>query len=169
MPLPKAWGLLLLNWLFPGLGFWLCHRRARAIIQFLVVILTFGLGIALRGGVDWPSWSMDAADFNLINNFTFLIQLFSGLPALLSLLASQIQNGLAVPGAIRFIFEHLHLGFLAGTPTHPYYELGGYYMIVAGAVNYFATCNLYDRLLRLHPRFAAQEGLEADASMEEPS
>lgn len=169
MPFLTGWGVMLLNWLVPGLGFWLCHRRARAVIQFLLVVVTFGFGIALHGGVDWPSWSMEAPDFNLINNFTFLIQLFAGLPALLSLFASQIQNGLGVPAFIRFVFEHLHLGFLGGTPTHPYYELGGYFMIVAGAVNYFATCNLHDRLIRVHPNFAVQEGLEAEASTEEPS
>jgi hypothetical protein len=149
--------LLGLNWLLPGLGFVLCRRHARGLTQFLIVIVTFALGLAWHGGVDWPSWLPSAPDFNLINNFTFLIQLGMGLPAILSLLAN-LSTGLATT---------LHLGFLAGTPTHPYYELGVFYMIVAGAINYFATCNLYDRIIHPNPRFAEQEGLTEKESSEQ--
>lgn len=143
-PLPGGL-LLILNWFIPGLGFWICRRRARGGLQFLLVVLTFGLGIALKGGVDWPSWSVSEQNFNLINNFTFIIQLGTGLPALVSLLAHQLP-------------EWTHLGFLGGAQTLPYYDLGGFYIIVAGAMNYFATCNLHDRILRPNPRFEEQEG-----------
>lgn len=150
MPLPGGL-LLILNWFIPGLGFWICRRRARGAMQFLLVLITFGLGIALKGGVDWPSWSVSEQNFNLINNFTFIIQLGAGLPALISLLAHQLP-------------DWMHLGFLNGVPTDPYYDLGGFYIIVAGAMNYFATCNLHDRLLRPNPRFEEQErGEDAEA------
>lgn len=142
LPAP-GWLLLLLNWLVPGAGFWLCGRRTRGAGQFVLVIITFILGLTLHSGVAWPSWLPSAADFNLINNFTFVVQLGAGLPALLSLLA-----------------QRLPWSFLAGLPQHPYYELGGYYLIVAGAINYFAVCNLYDRLIHTQPRYLAQEGKE---------
>lgn len=150
MPLAKGWALLLLNWLVPGLGYWICGRRSRGIIQCLMVVITILIGVRLHGGVDWPSWSIDAPDFNLINNFTFIIQLGAGIPALLSLFA-----------------DKLHLGFLASLPKQPYYELGQYYIIVAGAVNYFATCNLHDRIVQPQTRYAVQEGLEEPAATEE--
>ena len=71
---------------------------------------------------------MSDEGFNLIHNFTFIVQLGAGLPALLSLYAQYL------PGSL-----------LIGVPSSPYYELGGYYLIVSGAINYFAVCNLYDR------------------------
>lgn len=138
-----GWGLLLLDWLIPGLGFWLAGRRARGAMQAWMVILTFLLGLLLHSGVAWPSWSPSAPDFNLINNFTFVVQLGAGLPALLSLLSQSVPQ----------------LG-LAGQPVHPYYELGGYFLIVAGAVNYFAVCNFYDRLMHPRSRFREQEESE---------
>lgn len=139
---------LLVGWLVPGAGFWMHGRRARGATQFVLVLVTFGLGLALHSGVAWPSWSPRASDFNLINNFTFIIQLGAGLPALLSLLAQKTA-----------------WTFLAGVPQDPFYELGGFYLIVAGAINYFALCNLYDRLLRPQTRFRAQE---AGQSEDEP-
>lgn len=154
MPWAQGWLLLLLNWFIPGMGFWLCGRRTRGVLQFLMVIVTFALGIWLRGGVDWPSWSFSSPEFNLINNFTFIIQLGSGFPALISLYVGSAGN-------------HA-LDFLASAPTRPYYELGQYYMIVAGAVNYFATCNLHDRIVRPQPRYAVQEGWETPEATEQP-
>jgi hypothetical protein len=128
--------LVIPGWLVPGLGFWLRGRWARGWTQFLMVVVTFALGLALHGGVAWPTWRLSNPEFNLINNITVIIQLGAGLPALASLWAS--QHGWA---------------WLGGVPQNPYYELGAYYLIVAGAVNYFAACNLSDRLLRPVARF----------------
>lgn len=153
---------LFLNWLIPGLGYWIAGRRTRGTMQFLMVMITFALGIHLRGGVDWPSWSMSKPDFNLINNFTFLVQLLAGLPALLSLAVNQGQS----IEIWHTLVSQLHLNILGGIPSHPYYELGAFYMIVAGAINYFSTCNLYDRLIHTQPRFRVQEGLEEEEAAE---
>jgi hypothetical protein len=139
-PAQAPFALLVLNWLVPGLGWLVAGRKARGAISFLLVMVTFVLGLVLHGGVSWPCWDPANEAFNLINNFTLLIQFGAGLPALVSLIADQFQ-----------------FAPLGGLPKHAYYELGGYFIVVAGAINYFSTCNLYDRLMRHGSRFAAQE------------
>lgn len=115
--------------------------------------LTFIIGLALRSSVDWPSWSIRAEDFNLINNFTFIVQMGAGIWALISFAISNFMTD--VPSA---------LAFFEGLQQHRYYELGSYFLIVAGALNYFALGNFYDRIINLHPRFAAQEGAVPEAA-----
>lgn len=127
----------------------LCGRWARGLMHFLLVGLTFALGLALHSSVAWPTWSVRSEEFNLINNFTFVIQMGSGLPAIASFYAS--TGGGAAGEA---------LAWLAGTPPHPAYELGSYFLIVAGALNYFAAGNFYDRIVAVESRFEAQERSE---------
>ena len=103
-----GWGHVLLSWVVPGLGFFLMGRRARGLAHFFLIVVTFLIGLGLHGGVAWPAWTPARPDFNLMNNFTFLVQIGSGLPGLASLL-----GGLA------------GLQWLGGLPEHPYYELGG--------------------------------------------
>ncbi|HPK03666.1 MAG TPA: hypothetical protein PLS90_14555 [Candidatus Sumerlaeota bacterium] len=134
---------MLANWLVPGLGFLLLGKRTRGLIQLGLVGVTFALGLLLDGGVAWPAWSIRQPDFNLINNFTFLIQLGAGLPALVSLVAG--LKGWTL---------------LGGAPWASYFELGAYYLVEAGAINYFAACNLYDR----HVGGAARPGRSGDES-----
>jgi TM2 domain-containing membrane protein YozV len=141
-----AWAALLLGWLVPGAGFMLSGRGSRGLVHFATILLTFGLGLALRGGVAWPTWEIKSEEFNLINNFTFIVQMGAGLPALGSLAVSLLGEG-APTGIL----------WLGGEARHAYYELGGYFLIVAGALNYFAVGNFYDRMIRLHQRFEAQE------------
>jgi hypothetical protein len=138
-------GLAVVNGLLPGAGFCAAGRWPRGLLQAAMVLGTAAFGWSLHGGVAWPSWNPQAADFNLINNLTFLVQLGGGLPALASLAANH--------------FGYLPLG---GIAKAPYYELGGYYLIVAGAVNYFATLNFYDRLVKREGRLREQE-LDASA------
>ncbi len=157
-PVPPllGWLGLLIGWLIPGGGFILCGRRTRGLTHFFLVAVTFGIGISLHSAVAWPSWSIHDEEFNLINNFTFIVQLGSGLPALISFAAGHW------PAMFR------GLGRLGGIPQHPYYELGSYYLIVAGALNYFAIGNFYDRLVKPHLRFLAQEqALEESEDAEE--
>jgi hypothetical protein len=140
--------LVLIDWAIPGLGFALVGRWTRGLAQFLIVWVTFAIGLALHGGVVWPSWSIHAAGFNLINNITFVIQMGAGLPALASLAGGW-----------------LGLSWLGGVPQDPFFELGGYYMVVAGALNYFAVCNLYDRVVHPRPRYReSSEGRSPAAS-----
>lgn len=146
LPLPGP-ALLLVNWLLPGMGWLLAGRGKRAASQAVLVGGTFIIGLVLHGGVAWPAWSPSNPEFNLINNFTFLIQLGAGGLALISLIA-----------------EHFGNAMLGGVPSHAWYELGSYYLVVAGGINYFATTNLHDRLLASPSRFAEQEAAAEPAN-----
>lgn len=137
---PVPWGLVALNWFLPGAGFFAIGRTARGALQCGIVMTTFLLGLILHGGVAWPAWSPNQAEFNLINNFNFIIQFGTGLPGLISLAAHE-----------------MNWPILGGDPKHAYYELGGYYLVAAGFANYFMTCNLSDRLRGLNPKLRAQE------------
>lgn len=143
-PAPRAprraagWGMVFLNWALPGVGFILAGRKTRGLIQMGLVFVTFAIGLLLRGGVIW-SWGQDAS-FNLVNIITYIIQMGAGLPAIVSMVAH--LNGYAP---------------LGGVPPHGYFELGSFYLVVAGALNYFATCNLYDRLVKPTGHFEVQE------------
>lgn len=129
---------LLAGWLIPGAGFMLVGRWGRGLAHLIIIGTTFTLGLALHGAVLWPTWSFRSEDFNLINNFTFITQLGTGLPAVASFLASRLTGA-----------EAGSLSWLGGIQQHTNFELGSYYLIVAGALNYFAVGNLYDRLT--HP------------------
>jgi hypothetical protein len=138
-PAASGW-LVLANYLLPGAGFCAVGRWRRGLLQAAMVLVTASIGWSLHGAVAWPSWSRHALDFNLINNLTFIVQMGGGLPNLASLAASRFDWPL-----------------LGGVPEDPYYELGGYYLVVAGAINYFATLNFFDRIAKRDPRFADQE------------
>ncbi len=138
-PRPQAgWELVLLNWILPGAGFIAAGRKARGLTQMAIVLVTFAVGLVLRGGVIWI-WMPDTS-FNLVNSITFVIQMGAGVPALASMIAHLAGYNL-----------------LGGVPSATYFELGSFYMVVAGALNYFATCNLYDRLVKPTDRYQSQE------------
>ena len=124
---------LLLAWLVPGAGFLAHGRIGRGLTLFIALHLTFVLGVLMHGGVAWPVWSASDPGFNIVNNLTFIIQLGNGLPSLASLYAT-------AKGA------HGWLSFLAADLSHPLFDLSSFYLLVAGAMNYFAVCNTYDRL-----------------------
>jgi hypothetical protein len=157
---PAIWGKVLINWLLPGSGFFLCGKPGRGFIQAILVCLTFLIGLLFHGGVSWPAWRPSSEEFNLINNFSFMIQLGGGLPALISLFPNlflELDTDLA-PRLVRW-------SFIAGKPQHAYYELGSFYLVVAGAINYFGACNLADRSLgRFRP---GRENLPKEARIEE--
>lgn len=140
---PIAWAGLGLSWLVPGGGFLLCGRWRRGLIHLGVIAGTFMLGVLMHGGVIKPVWDYKNEDFNLINNITFIVQLWCGLPALLSYAAS---NAGALKGT-----------FFEAVQINAYHELGSFFMIVAGGLNYFAISNFHDRILKVHARFTAQE------------
>ena len=155
LPLPGP-VLILLSWLVPGLGFMLCGRKSRGLAVFVLIMVTFLLGLVAHGGVVWPTWSTSDESFNLMNNLIFLVQMLAGAPALVSLAASRME-----------------IGFLGGAPEHAFFELGSYYLVVAGALNYFAATNFHDRIVRTSLKYRAQElGLSEEptpASVEPPS
>ena len=90
---PAALAALAIGWLIPGAGFMLYGRWARGTTHFVMVMLTLSLGLALRSSITWPTWSLRSEDFNLINNFTFVIQMGCGLPGLLLFWVYQFRSG----------------------------------------------------------------------------
>jgi len=100
-----------------------------------MLLMTFMLGCMLHGGVVWPAWSMGEEGFNVINNISFLIQMGAGLPALISLAAGLHPDAAA-------------LQWTSPDTANPLYDLGSFYVLVCGAMNYFIVCNTYDRLFR---------------------
>ena len=148
MDAPTILAAAFASWLIPGSGFFFFGRRARGAAQFALVTLTFSFGLMLHSSVAWPTWSIRSEEFNLINNFTFVVQMGSGAPAVASFWAA-LQEPRASSGGI--------IQWLGGIPKHPYYELGSYFLIVAGALNYFALGNFFDRIVRVKTRFEEQE------------
>jgi len=129
-------------------------KWARGATHLVVIGVTFGLGLALHSSVAWPVWSIRSPSFNLINNFTFITQMGGGLPAIASFIAS------SDPG----IVADSLLGRFVGQPSHFNYELGSYFLIIAGALNYFAVGNFYDRFI--HPRMTLPQSGESQTAKE---
>jgi hypothetical protein len=149
MPHPpqRVAGVLLLAWLVPGAGFLVSGLWRRGLTLFIVLNLTFAIGLAVHGGVVWPVWRWSDDGFNIVSNLSFIIELGAGLPSLVSLWADPQGWGDA-------------LSFLAADPSHPLYDLSSFYLLIAGAMNYFVVCNTYDRLFA--GRLETAESRETD-------
>jgi len=133
-PANPVWVALTLSvaWLIPGGGFLIHGRIVRGLILLGMLSITFVLGVALDGGLVWPVWSIRDPGFNIVNNLSFIIQLGAGVPALVSLAAGAGVEALP--------------GWLAADASSSLFDLSGFYLLVAGAMNYFVVCNTYDRL-----------------------
>ncbi|NUP88291.1 MAG: hypothetical protein HUU25_00565 [Candidatus Sumerlaeia bacterium] len=130
-PLGETVGSLLAAWLIPGLGHILHRDVLRGIFQFVLIQVTFGLGLLLHGAVLWPAYNPLDWGANAMNILTFVIQLANGLAALLCLAVSQ-----AFPG------------WAEATRAHALFELGSVYLLISGAMNSFTVGALFDRHLR---------------------
>lgn len=123
-----AWTIFL-SWFIPGAG----HRslpplhRRRGLIYGIAIHLTFFMGLILHGGLTYPAWNPQDAAFNVVNNLTFLVQFFAGWPAVLSLMGSLFG-----------------VEILKAREVHAWFELGAFYCLVAGALNYFVVLNALD-------------------------
>ena len=125
----KAWGLLLLTWLVPGSGFLFTRQFARAIALFLLITVPFLFSVLfLKGAVLPPAWTPGDYGFNIVNSLTFVTQVGNGLLSL-TWLVGRLQG----------------VGFFQGIEEHALFELASFYMMVSGAMNYFAVCSFYDR------------------------
>jgi hypothetical protein len=121
--------LIIIGWLFPGCGFFFLGPRNRllGILYFAAVHLTFIIGVCLHGGLLWPVWTFRDPAFSIVNNLTFVVQLGSGWLGIASLIAHFVP-----------------WSFAAGE-TQPLFELGSFYCLVAGGINYFIVCQSLDR------------------------
>jgi hypothetical protein len=106
---------------------------------FIVIEGTFFIGLCLKGSVTPPIF--DASGGGIISMLSFIIQLGNGLVSVASLTgvlwAKHLLSAHMTPGAL--------IIFLAGKQTQARYELGGFYLLVSGAMNYFVLTNFYDR------------------------
>ena len=119
------------GWQVPGFRLFRTKRSILGMPLLLVLELTFLLGLIMKGGVVLPT--MNATGGGVISLLTFVIQLGNGLMSLLSL-AATTENITGAAGK-----------FLGGTQPHALFELGGFYLLASGAMNYFAITNFYDR------------------------
>lgn len=122
-------GPLILSWLIPGYGFMRNGYVARGIFFFVILQLTFLIGVALRGSVLLPEFNFRSPSFNLVNILTFLTQIFNGGLALLSILPEIFGRSAAV---------------LPYEESHPFADLGAFYLLVSGGMNYFVLVSTYD-------------------------
>jgi Family of unknown function (DUF6677) len=134
--------LLALGWLLPGAGFLLLDKRyrSRAVLLIAVIHATFLIGVLLRGGVAWPIWSLSSPGFSVINNINFIFQFGAGWMSVFSMVATQME-----------------WGALGALEVHPYSELGSFYCLVAGALNYFIVWQTLDRRRRKAFEFLAKQ------------
>lgn len=132
-----------INWLFPGIGYYFIGKKIKALILFILLEITFIIGFLLHSQVAIPMINPFSLGFNLINIFTFIVQLGNGFFSIVSI-----------------INERFHLNLFWAIPSHSTYELGGYYMLVSGASNYFITMHIYDTLCgRVKKKKEEKEGV----------
>lgn len=126
----NAFLLVVLGWLLPGSGFLFLGRRyrGRAILFCAVVHVTFLLGVCMHGGVGWPVWGLRDLGFSVVNNLNFIFQMGAGWLGLVSLAA-----------------HRLGWSALAVAEPHAFSDLGSFYCLVAGALNYFIICQSVER------------------------
>lgn len=132
---------IFLGWLIPGSCYWLKRDWLRGTILFGVLTATMLMGLGLRGGVQWPVWNPKIEGFNLINILTFLTQIGGG-----AIPAASMVTDWAHLGKIGLSLEGSGvLRFFHGDEIAPTYELGTFFLLVAGAMNYFSVVGFYDR------------------------
>lgn len=102
---------------------------ARGIFFFVILQVTFLIGAALRGSVLIPDFNFRSPGFNLVNILTFMTQIFNGGMALISMLPEMFGRGAAV---------------LPYDESYPWGDLGAFYLLVSGGMNYFVLVSTYD-------------------------
>jgi hypothetical protein len=122
-------GTMILSWLIPGYGFMKNGYVARGVFFFVILQLTFLIGAALRGSVLMPDFYFRSPGFNLVNILTFMTQIFNGGLGLLSLLPEMLGRSMAI---------------LPYDESYPWADLGAFYLLVSGGMNYFVLVSTYD-------------------------
>lgn len=153
--LPVALGYSLLNWLVPGLGFFLVKDRFRGVLLFVLINGIFALGLFFDGYVYVPSLKL-GPEFNVVAILTFFVQASHGFGTGILLFLDGKDWGIAK--------------LLVRAPGAPYSDLGSFHLLVAGGLNYFASVRLYD-LLRGYeePKSPSEMKKSANANIEHDS
>lgn len=118
-----------LSWLIPGYTFMRNGHMARGIFFFLILQLTFCLGAILRGSVLIPVFDINNPGFNLVNILTFITQMFNGGLGIISMLPDMFG-----PAAAIFPYNE----------SATYADLGAFFLLVSGGMNYFVMVKGYD-------------------------
>jgi hypothetical protein len=134
--LREKWATLLLSWLIPGYGFFRYGYRRRAIFLFVCIELTFLLGTALRGSVLVPEFRWDREGFNIVALLTFVTQIFNGGLGLLSMLPDVLGPRFAI---------------LPYDEAYCWADLGGFFLLVSGGLNYFVLTSIHDHFYATRP------------------
>ncbi len=127
------------SWFLPGFGFLRRGRYARAIVLFMIIEGTALFGLLLHGSVVFPI--LDVSGGGVISLLTFLIQLGNGAISLLCLVAGSLSDMMGVRG----LRAGQMVRFFTGYPSDALFDLGSFYLLVSGAMNYFVVTNFYDR------------------------
>lgn len=123
------WLVLTLSWLVPGYGFYYHGLKRRAWLIFGTIETTFLLGSALRGSVLLPEFRWSHEGFNIVSLLTFFTQMFNGGAAVVSLLPELLGRRWAI---------------LPYDESYCWADLGSFYLLVAGGLNYFVLRSTYD-------------------------
>ena len=132
---------MLLSWFIPGSGFLIRRQIARGLSVFLILNLTFLLGLALSGGVILPPLSPGSPGFSYVSILVFLGQIGNGMLALLCVIVQELQSHLGSSSSVVSVLVH----FFSAAPEDALFELGSFYIIISGTMNYFVLCNFHDR------------------------
>jgi hypothetical protein len=144
---------LFMGWLIPGSCYWMKGDRLRGTYIFILLQGSFLIGLMLNGSVHWPAWSPKTEGFNLINILTYLTQMGNGLFATLSMIADwefvkRLQEMQSIGNNVSINEIQNSLGALKifhGNEISSTFELGSFYLLVAGAMNYFSVVGYWDR------------------------
>jgi TM2 domain-containing membrane protein YozV len=112
----KAYVILFLSWLVPGLGHFIQEKRVKAIVFFVGTLLLLTLGIIMKG-----------AFYETEQMHPLMILGFLG----------DLGNGI-------FFFLIKLLGLGKGNIEAVTYHYGTTYMVSAGLINYLAALNAFD-------------------------
>jgi hypothetical protein len=134
--------VMVMSWLIPGYGYWHFGLRARAVIVFVVLEAVFLAGAFLRGSLLLPEMNYRSPDFNLVAVLTVFTQSFNGLLSFVSLLP-EIAGGFHI---------------LPYDETNQWSDLGSFYLLVSGGMNYFVLVSVWDNFLSRRTEQVAEQG-----------
>ncbi len=97
-------------------------ERRRALVLGVLLNGLFVAGILLKGSVIFPEFNPASQTFNVISVLTFFVSF-----------------GNAAPSAACLVSRYV------GDESSATFELATFHLLLAGALNYFACCALYDR------------------------
>ena len=119
----------------PGAGYIVVRDIPRGATLMVLINAMLIIGIATGGYVLVPAWSPKNPEFNIVAILTYLVEAFHG-GGWLALHALQKSTAGSADA-----FFNLHRQSI-----RPFSDLGVFYLVVAGGLNYFSTVRLYDLL-----------------------